>query len=103
MGIGGYDGQMRLKTVEVYNPFQSCRFQLQENRLNVRRSNFSVSVIEDKILVMGGYNGHGVTNRCEMFDEKTNIWSLTNPMEFKRSALESMTLDHFTLNYKEFV
>ena len=61
--IGGYDGQMRLKTVEVYNPFQSCRFQLQENRLNVRRSNFSVSVIEDKILVMGGYNGHGVTNR----------------------------------------
>ena len=57
----------RLRTVEVLDPDNSPYWQQQTNKLLTRRSNFAVTVTDDKILIMGGYDGHGVTNVCEMF------------------------------------
>jgi len=101
--IGGYDGTRRLKTVEVYDPLVSPYFQLQDKKLNVRRSNFAVTLTDDKIFVMGGYDGKGVTGKTEMYDDKDKEWKVSKSMKIARSALETLTLDHYTLNYKDFV
>ncbi len=101
--IGGDDGTRRLKTVEIYDPLVSPYFQLQAKQLMVRRSNFAVTVTDDKIFVMGGYDGKGVTAKTEMYDDKDKEWKATKSMKVARSALEALTLDHYTLNYKDFV
>ena len=71
--------------------------------LNVRRSNFAVTVSDDKILVMGGYDGHGVTSKTEVYDDTSNQWTLYQSMKRPRSALASLTLDDFDLNFAEFI
>lgn len=101
--IGGYDGTRRLKTVEVYDPLVSPYFQLQDKQLMQRRSNFAVTLTDDKIFIMGGYDGRGVTGKTEMYDDKDKEWKVSKSMKFARSALETLTLDHYTLNYKDFV
>ena len=68
-----------------------------------RRSNFAVTVTDGKIFVMGGYDGRGVTGKTEMYDDKDKEWKVSKSMKFARSALETLTLDHYTLNYKDFV
>ena len=101
--IGGYDGTRRLKTVEVYDPLVSPYFQLQTKQLMVRRSNFAVTLTDDKIFVMGGYDGKGVTGKTEMYDDKDKEWKASKSMKSARSGLQALTLDHYTLNYKDFV
>ena len=100
--IGGYDGTRRLKTVEVYDPLVSPYFQLQAKQLMQRRSNFAVTLTDDKIFVMGGYDGRRVTAKTEMYDDKDKEWKASKAMKFARSALETLTLDHYTLNYEDF-
>ena len=67
------------------------------------RSNFAVTTVDDKILVMGGYQGTGVTDLTEMFDEASNEWTSYIPLKEQRSALASVTLDHYAINYNELV
>ena len=101
--IGGYDGQRRLKSVEILDLNQSYRWKVSTAELNVRRSNFAVTVSDDKILVMGGYDGHGVTSKTEVYDDTSNQWTLYQSMKRPRSALASLTLDDFDLNFAEFI
>ena len=97
---GGYDGTRRLRSVEVLDPDSSPYWQQQPNKLQIRRSNFAVTVIDDKILIMGGYDGHGVTNACEMYID--GQWVMKNPMKIKRSALDAVNLGHYKINYNDF-
>ena len=102
--IGGIDDDNRtLKTVEVYDPLVSPNFKLQEKQLNSIRSNFAVTVTDDKILIMGGYCDRGVTNTTEMYDDKDKEWKVSKPMKFARSSFQALTLTDYTLNYKDFV
>ena len=101
--IGGSDGTSVLKTVEIYDPLVSPYFQLQDKQLLQERSYFAVTLTDDKIFIMGGYDGRGVTGKTEMYDDKDKEWKVSKPMKFARSALETLTLDHYTLNYKDFV
>ena len=88
--------------MEIYDPLVSPYFQLQAKQLMVRRSNFAVTLTDDKIFVMGGYDGKGVTAKTEMYDDKDKEWKASKSMKFARSGLESLTLDHYTLNYEDF-
>ena len=101
--IGGYDGTRRLKTVEVYDPLVSPYFQLQDKQLLQRRSNFAVTLTDDKIFIMGGYDGRGVTGKTEMYDDKDKEWKASKSMKFPRRGLETVTLDHYSFNYEDFV
>ena len=67
------------------------------------RSNFAVTTVEEKILVMGGYQGTGVIERTEVFDEATNEWASYTPLKEQRSALASVTLNYYALNYNDLV
>ena len=103
--IGGYDGTRRLKTVEVYDPLVSPYFQLQANQLMVRRCNFAVTLTDDKIIIMGGNESYVIeaTSKTEMYDDKDKQWTVSESMKFVRNGHEALTLDHYSLNYKDFV
>ena len=60
---------------------------------------FAVTTVDDKILVMGGYHGRGVTNMTEIFNEATNEWASYTPLKEPRGAFASVTLNHYAINY----
>ena len=101
--IGGYDGTRALKTVEIYDPLVSPYFQLQDKQLLQKRTRFAVTLTDDKIFIMGGFDGRGVTGKTEMYDDKDKEWKASKSMKSARSGLKALTLDHYTLNYKDFV
>ena len=55
--IGGHDGTSQLKTVEVYDPLVSANWIVQQQQLTVERSHFEVTLLDNKILISGGYTG----------------------------------------------
>jgi hypothetical protein len=106
--IGGFDVTRELKTVEIYDPLVSPYFQLQDKQLMQERSNFAVTLTDDKIFIMGGWTGRGITGdlrtaKTEMYDDKDKEWKASKSMKSARSCLQALTLDHYTLNYKDFV
>ena len=38
------------------------------------RSNFGIEVIDDKLMVVGGYNGQRTSADVEAYDDTTNEW-----------------------------
>lgn len=51
------------------------------------RSNIGIAVIDDRLFVVGGYQGFTTTSEVECFDVETNEWSTICDMEISRSAL----------------
>ena len=60
--------------------------------MNMTRSNFSATVVDDKIMVMGGYEGVGVVSETEAYCGRTNSWTKYPSMNWRKSALEAVTL-----------
>ena len=72
--------------------------------MELPHSNCAVATVDDKILVMGGYQGStGVTDLTEMFDEASNEWTSYIPLKGQRSALATVTLDYYAINFNELV
>lgn len=57
-----------------------------------QRSNFSVAVVDDKILVMGGFETAGVISKAEAYCGTTNTWIPYPPMDKQKSALSAVTI-----------
>ena len=70
--------------------------------MNEAREGFGVAVIDDKILVLGGYGYHRATSKCELFDDLEKKWTETKDMLSPRHGHSAITLDHFSLNYEDF-
>ena len=90
--IGGFNGNERIKSVETLDlskPYPNWEI---TSELNNQRSNFGATVVEKKILVAGGFDGHQVINNTEIFSEETNLWTESQPMKVKRSALCLVTV-----------
>ena len=56
-GCDGTDGTSQLKTVEVYDPLVSANWIVQQQQLTVGRSHCAVTLLDNKILISGGYTG----------------------------------------------
>ncbi|XP_005740780.2 kelch-like protein 10, partial [Pundamilia nyererei] len=83
--VGGFDGNNRLRTAEAYNP-HSNTWNLVSSMLTPR-SNFGIEVIDDRLFVVGGFNGFTTTSNVEYYDTLTNEWYEACDMEIFRSAL----------------
>ena len=68
-----------------------------------RRYNFAVTLTDAKIFIMGGYDGSGAIGKTEMYDDKDKEWKVSKAMNFPRFGHESLTLDDYTLSYKDFM
>lgn len=51
------------------------------------RSNFGIAVIDDRLFVVGGFNGFTTTFDVECYDIEAGEWSGARDMEISRSAL----------------
>ncbi|HYF99966.1 MAG TPA: kelch repeat-containing protein [Candidatus Saccharimonadales bacterium] len=60
--------------------------------MQIRRSGFTASEVNDQIFVFGGQTPEGATDKVERYDPKTNLWYSLPDMEFNRSGATS--IDH---------
>lgn len=51
------------------------------------RSNFGLEVIDERLFVVGGFNGFTTTYKVEYYNAATSEWSEAREMEIYRSAL----------------
>lgn len=51
------------------------------------RSNFGIAVIDDRLFVVGGFNGFGTTRAVECYDAEAGEWFDVPEMRTSRSAL----------------
>ena len=86
--VGGYDGEERLKSVECFTPGPVVTWHNVPDML-IPRSRFALSVVDDKILVCGGYSNQNrrVIAHCEMYCPQTNIWSAVEDLPVPRFGL----------------
>jgi N-acetylneuraminic acid mutarotase len=79
--IGGFDGFDYLKDVECYNP-QTDTWTVIPS-LNRARSAASVTVMKERLFVLGGFNGQFLDS-VEVFDPKINAWNFVSNMSVPR-------------------
>ena len=59
--------------------------------------------MDDKILVMGGFQGNGDIETTEIFDDHTKEWRFGPSLNFPRSDLAAVTLDYYGIDYNGLV
>lgn len=83
--VGGFNGSMRVKTVDVYDPsndtWMSCP------NMIARRSTLGVAVLNGCIYAVGGFDGSTGLNSAEMYDSRIQEWRLIAPMSTRRSSV----------------
>ncbi|EDL09013.1 kelch-like 18 (Drosophila), isoform CRA_a, partial [Mus musculus] len=92
--IGGYDGQLRLSTVEAYNPetdtwtrvgsMNSKRRWTVVTPMSSNRSAAGVTVFEGRIYVSGGHDGLQIFSSVEHYNHHTATWHPAASMLNKR-------------------
>ena len=89
---GGFDGENRLKSVECFSfgPGGVTRHQVPD--MATARSNFAMVVIDNQILVAGGYSDPTVISRCELYSPRSNTWSEAADMPSSKSALDAVAV-----------
>lgn len=70
--MGGFDGVNRLRHAEAFCPATNTWRNIAS--MNKPRSNFGIEVIDDQLIVVGGYNGHQTSSNVEAYDDTTNEW-----------------------------
>lgn len=83
--VGGFDGNVRLHSVEAYDPRTNTWCQVAS--MLTPRSNFGIEVVDDRIFAVGGFNGFTPTYNVESYDHVVNQWTEACGMNIFRSAL----------------
>lgn len=83
--MGGFNGSLRVKTVDVYD----AAHDLWTNGecMEARRSTLGVAVINNNIYAVGGFDGSTGLNTAEVFDLTTQKWRSISPMSTRRSSV----------------
>ena len=98
--MGGYNGSERLSTCERFS-FETRQWEIIPN-MNSARSNFSSSVIEDRIIVCGGFREPQPISTVESFDIRQNKWTILAQLNKPRSALAAVFIPGLNIIYPEF-
>lgn len=70
--MAGFDGANCLRSVEANNPLTNT-WRTVSSIFNCRR-NFGIEVVDDKLFVVGGFNGLTTILNVECYDEKPEEW-----------------------------
>ncbi|VDN08606.1 unnamed protein product [Thelazia callipaeda] len=83
---GGFDGTNRLQSCEFVDSREGKWHRLRS--MNRQRSNFGIEVLNNQVVVAGGYGGMvGTIGETEAYDFRTNTWTELPVMNLRRSAL----------------
>uniref|UniRef100_A0A3B3ZIA6 BTB domain-containing protein n=1 Tax=Periophthalmus magnuspinnatus TaxID=409849 RepID=A0A3B3ZIA6_9GOBI len=83
--VGGFDGNVRLRSVEAYSPHRNSWRPVAS--MMDTRSNFGIEVLNGRIFAAGGFNGFSTTYTVEAYDPLMDSWSVVCDMDIFRSAL----------------
>ena len=91
--VGGWNGNRRLRSGEVYDTELKNWKALPD--LNVPRSYFSLVVVNGQLLAFGGYDdmiGNSVTASAEILNWTTNAWEEVGSLPSPRMGLVGVTV-----------
>ena len=81
--VGGHDKSSALSGAEKYNQDEDRWTHVRS--MSTARCDAGVCMINDKIYVVGGYDGRGVVYKCaECYNVKTDSWSRVRDMNVGR-------------------
>ncbi|VDK86453.1 unnamed protein product [Litomosoides sigmodontis] len=90
---GGFDGTNRLQTCEFIDAREGKWHCLRS--MNRPRSNFGIEVLNNQVVVAGGYGGMvGTIGETEAYDFRSNNWIELPTMSLRRSALYLTRVDN---------
>ncbi|CAG9534297.1 unnamed protein product [Cercopithifilaria johnstoni] len=90
---GGFDGTSRLQTCEFIDTREGKWHRLRS--MNRPRSNFGIEVLNNQVVVAGGYGGMvGTIGETEAYDFRSNNWIELPTMSLRRSALYLTRVDN---------
>nr|CAH8824809.1 unnamed protein product [Trichobilharzia regenti] len=81
---GGFDGQSRLRSLEVYHP-KIDEWRILEE-MTTAREGAGLVAVDDILYCLGGYDGFHLLNSMEAFDLHCGTWSTCKPMYMRRSG-----------------
>lgn len=82
--MGGYDGSIRLKSVECYDPTIDTWTPVEE--MSVSRQGVGVGVLNGIMYAVGGYNGDTDLKSVEIFKPNDGVWCPIADMHLNRYA-----------------
>jgi kelch-like protein 10 len=86
-------GQARQATVERYSPRKNqWRFVAP---MNSQRSDGSSCIMDDKIYMVGGFNGQECLQSVEVYDPVADTWEFIQPMRNRRSGVGACALNGY--------
>uniref|UniRef100_H2Y7B3 BTB domain-containing protein n=1 Tax=Ciona savignyi TaxID=51511 RepID=H2Y7B3_CIOSA len=83
--VGGFNGSLRVRTVDKYDPMTDCW--TAGPSMEARRSTLGAAVLQNMLYAVGGFDGSSGLNTAEVFDPKTNEWRSIAPMNTRRSSV----------------
>uniref|UniRef100_A0AAY4E720 BACK domain-containing protein n=1 Tax=Denticeps clupeoides TaxID=299321 RepID=A0AAY4E720_9TELE len=104
--VGGFNGSLRVRTVDVYDGLSSVEvYSCKTNEwvfvasMNTRRSSVGVGVVNGKLYAVGGYDGASrqcLSTSVEVYDPTTNTWRQVCDMNMCRRNAGEHTRPQFT-------
>lgn len=89
--IGGFNGQLRVRTVDVFDP--KIRQWTQCASLEARRSTLGACVLDGMVYAVGGFDGTIGLQSAEVYNPITRSWRFIAPMSTRRSSVAVAALN----------
>ena len=91
--IGGFNGQSRTRTVDIYNPVEDEWSS--GISMICRRGTVGVGYMNNKIYAIGGFDGMSGLMSAECYDPSIKTWKMIANMSMRRSSLGVAVLGGF--------
>lgn len=89
--IGGFNGQIRVRTVDVFDPKLNQWTQCAS--LEARRSTLGACVLDGLVYAIGGFDGTIGLQSAEVYNPITRSWRFISPMSTRRSSVAVAALN----------
>ena len=92
--IGGFNGQSRIRSVDIYDP--QTEVWSQGPDMLCRRGTLGVAVLNDKVYAVGGFDGMTGLVSVECWSMKPDEgWTMTAPLSTRRSSVGIAVVNNY--------
>ena len=92
--VGGFNGQTRTRSVDIFNP--RTKEWTQGPEMICRRGTLGIGLLNRKIYAVGGFDGFTGLSSVECWSMKNNEnWSIVSPMSTRRSSVGIAVLNNY--------
>ncbi|CAF5004372.1 unnamed protein product [Rotaria sp. Silwood1] len=91
--IGGSNGITSLTSIEIYDPIINewiININGMPNELNIPRVGVGITICNEKLYVIGGFDGRNFLKSIEVYDKYNQRWKLSNNINNNNNKLEKI-------------